>query len=261
MKRKTILRIFAGLLGFALIFFVLATANSALGNPISAMLAGRAARAHVAETYPGLDAEFERAVYDFKFGEYIVRVRSKTSPDTRFTLYCRRGEVRYDDYELRVGERRNTLDRLGEEYTTHVTPLVEGVGGLTAERITVFLEKSESTPPEVVLDMPFSKDLPLDYELMIGGAIDEATLARCAEILTELHQTMLKNNCRFSLYTLTLEGEGRSITVSGATPAQIESGELAALLERAAEQREPGTVDAKEADAPPPELVVHIREQ
>lgn len=52
MKRKTILRIFAGLLGFALIFFVLATANSALGNPISAMLASRAARAHVAETYP-----------------------------------------------------------------------------------------------------------------------------------------------------------------------------------------------------------------
>ena len=115
MKKKT-LKIIAAVTALAILAGLAWFANAMVGNPISKMLAERAAEKYLEGTYAGTDYYIERIVYSFKDGRYHVFVKSPTSIDTEFSLTITMlGELRLDTYED-VVEGFNTARRLEQEY-------------------------------------------------------------------------------------------------------------------------------------------------
>lgn len=91
------------ILFFAVAFF---------GNPISRVLANKAANNYLKTHYTELELEKERAFYNFKDAKYIVRLQDKNSPDSSFELiFDSLGRLKYDSY----GDRElNTFRRYVE---------------------------------------------------------------------------------------------------------------------------------------------------
>lgn len=78
------------ILFFAVAFF---------GNPISRVLANKAANDYLKTHYTDLELEKERAFYNFKDAKYIVRLQDKNSPDSQFALsFDSLGRLKYDSY-------------------------------------------------------------------------------------------------------------------------------------------------------------------
>lgn len=116
-SKNIALRIVAAALGLLILAGILFFSNSLVGNPASAFLANRGAKAYLAKQYPGNDFETEKASYNFKFSRYIVRVQSKSSGDTHFSLsFDGAGKLKNDDYPSYVESRFNTWSRLDSEY-------------------------------------------------------------------------------------------------------------------------------------------------
>ena len=109
MKRNIIIRIVSGILALTLIAGLLFVAGAFIGNPISLLIANRAAKDYVQENYAFLDLELEKAKYDFKTSNYWIRAISKTSKDTKFSIYYSNGKIIRDDYKSNVLSGFNTL--------------------------------------------------------------------------------------------------------------------------------------------------------
>ena len=103
-----------------LIFFAILIILSFFGNPISRIIADMAADKYLETHYTDLDLVRERAYYDFKDGNYVVRLWDMKSIDTKFNLeYDSFGKMKRDTYDERLFNtyRRyiNFLYDLGEE--------------------------------------------------------------------------------------------------------------------------------------------------
>ncbi len=108
----TLLVLLLGIVLFALLSFY--------GNPISKIMADKAADEYLKTHYRDLDLVHERAYYNFKDGTYVVELWDKNSVDTKFTLeYDSFGKMKRDTYDERLFNtfRRymGFLDDLGEE--------------------------------------------------------------------------------------------------------------------------------------------------
>ena len=115
MKKKT-LKIIAAVTALAILAGLAWFANAMVGNPISKMLAERAAVKHLEETYAGTDYYIERIAYSFKDGNYHVFIKSPSSIDTSFSLtFTMLGKLRLDTFDS-VLDGFNTARRLEEEY-------------------------------------------------------------------------------------------------------------------------------------------------
>lgn len=69
------------------------------GNPISRVLAKKAANDYLKTHYTELELEKERAFYNFKDAKYVVRLQDKNSPDSKFELsFDSLGRLKYDSY-------------------------------------------------------------------------------------------------------------------------------------------------------------------
>lgn len=211
---RTMLRIGAALLAFAIIGGLLWFANGLVGNPVSRLLANRAAKRYVAATYPELNLELEKAHFNFKSGDYYVHVTSPTSVDTHFTLHITPlGEVRYDDYAHRVADRFNTLERINGEYRKAVETILDGEdfpyrSYISYGEIAPYYEHKEFGPQYGIVQ----EDLVLDkaYDVMelakTAGHIvlyiedEEVTVDRAAEILLDIKHIM--DDERVSFYAI-----------------------------------------------------------
>ena len=117
MKKKT-LKIIAAVTAFAILAGIAWFANAMVGNPISKLLAERAAEKHLEDTYAGTDYYIERIAYSFKDGNYHVFIKSHSSIDTSFSLtFTMLGKLRLDTFDS-VLDGFNTARRLEEEYRT-----------------------------------------------------------------------------------------------------------------------------------------------
>jgi len=124
MKKKT-LKIIAAVTAFSILVGLAWFANAMVGNPISKMLAERAAEKHLEETYAGTDYYIERISYSFKDGKYHAFVKSPTSIDAEFSLTITMlGTIRLDTYED-VLDGFNTARRLEQEYRTLTDTIFE----------------------------------------------------------------------------------------------------------------------------------------
>ena len=72
------------------------------GNPISKIMADKAADEYLETHYRDLDLVHERAYYDFKDAKYVVRLWDKNSIDTKFSLeFDSFGKMKRDTYNER----------------------------------------------------------------------------------------------------------------------------------------------------------------
>ncbi len=99
------------ILFFAVAFF---------GNPISRVLANKAANDYLKTHYTELELEKEKAFYNFKDAKYVVRLQDKNSPDSQFALsFDSLGRLKYDSYgdrELNTFRRYvDFLNKLSDE--------------------------------------------------------------------------------------------------------------------------------------------------
>ena len=98
--KKKVLKIIALVIAIALIIGIAWVANGLNGNPISKMLAKKAANDYLEEHFPNTDYYIEELGFSFKFTGYYAHVRSDTSIDTQFTLHIDMiGNVFYDTYD------------------------------------------------------------------------------------------------------------------------------------------------------------------
>lgn len=104
----------------ALVAIILFFAVAFFGNPISRVLANKAANDYLKTHYTELELEKERAFYNFKDAKYVVRLQDKNSPDSRFELsFDSLGRLKYDSYgdrELNTFRRYvDFLNKLSDE--------------------------------------------------------------------------------------------------------------------------------------------------
>lgn len=115
MKKKA-LKTVALIVAIVLVAGICVVANALVGNPVSKILAQKAAASYLAENHPDTDYYIESVGYDFKFTEYHAHVCSESSMDTRFTLDIDMfGHVIYDTYE-NVANGFVTANRVEQEY-------------------------------------------------------------------------------------------------------------------------------------------------
>ncbi len=86
------------------------------GNPISKAIANSKIEAYIRDTYPDIDLEVSKTVYNFKFEEYVANVQSKESVDTTFSVHWDDEGIR-DSYDSEVIGRWNTYERLQREFS------------------------------------------------------------------------------------------------------------------------------------------------
>lgn len=230
-------RVISGLIAFLFIGGILSATNAFVGNPISAMLAKKAVERYVQENYHFLHLDLEKPVYNFKDETYVVRATAPHSIDTHFSIAYRDGDVVWDDYN-RVIDKFNTLERLAGEYSLIAKKIVKEELGYEDNRTFVlFADEVYENPSEIVqLNMPFTKELPLDVEVTISITEWDQTdisFEDVSDLFIKAHEAFLKENCNFSTYHLYIENRDMFITVNGVKPAQIESGKLALLLKEA----------------------------
>lgn len=90
-------------LAILLIFCAILIILSFFGNPISRIIADMAADKYLETHYTDLDLVHERAYYDFKDGNYVVRLWDMNSIDTNFNLeYDSFGKMKRDTYDERL---------------------------------------------------------------------------------------------------------------------------------------------------------------
>lgn len=234
--KNLLLRILAGTLAVILIIGILSITNAFVGNPLSRTIADREIKQYVQQNYAPLNLEIDKAVYNFKFNEYIATVKSRTSVDTHFQISYSDGKVQWDDYAFRVLGTSNTIDRLAAEYSALTRDLIVHELGYTQNKTRVMYDKEEydnSDNKKLTVDMRFDRELPLKAEVMISLDSIESSSEGIAKILTDAHQVFVDNRCHFSKYSLFVEQGDFLLMVNEVTPAHIEGGKLASLLEEA----------------------------
>lgn len=114
--KKKVLKIIALVIALTLIIGLAWTANSLVGNPISKMLAQKAANDYLEEHFPSTDYYIETLGFSFKFTGYYAHVRSESSIDTQFSLNINMiGKVFFDTYDS-VTRGFVTGERVNQEY-------------------------------------------------------------------------------------------------------------------------------------------------
>lgn len=123
---KRISKIAAFCLALALIAGVCSFANGLVGNPISKMLARRAAETYLKNEHSNTDYTIETVSYNFKDGGYYAHVISSSSMDGHFTLRISMlGKLRGNDYTARVENHGNVANRLYFEYREMVDSILK----------------------------------------------------------------------------------------------------------------------------------------
>lgn len=236
-KKTFTLRLIAGITAIALIIVILFITNSFVGNPISASLATKDINTYIKKNYSNLDLEIGKASYNFKFGKYYTKVKSRTNIDVQFTIYWKNGKVLRDNYESYVLSGYNTLSRFSSEYSVLATDILKDKFRDSLERVNVmYSDKSFEKHKDLLkLGMNFDKSLPLDAEITLNMNLKDASLKSIAEILSTVHNKLRDNDCIFTKYGIYTESEGMMIMVNEVTPFDIESGKLEELLINAEE--------------------------
>lgn len=228
--KKKVLKIIAFAIAIALILGICWVANGLNGNPISKMLAKKAANAYLAEHFPDTDYYIQELGFSFKFSNYYAHVRSETSMDTQFTLDIDMlGHVYFDTYES-VTAGFVTARRVEQEYRELTDQIFENPS---------FIYKSEiqygtlEIYPQEAFDAPHVTDIPeyalVQDELILDKIYDVRELGRqaghlivyidnqelsfenTANILLDIREIFDSANIPFYAIDLTLRTNGERI--------------------------------------------------
>lgn len=114
MKKKKVIIIVCIVLVLLLVpvYLVYASFN---GSIMKKYMVTKEAKTYVSKHFREEDFVVSKARYDFKLCGYFCNVQSKTSEDTRFSVYKWSNREMDDDYDLCVNKKENTIRRLAQE--------------------------------------------------------------------------------------------------------------------------------------------------
>lgn len=239
MKSK-VLKIGSGIIGFLLIGIILFVTNSFVGNPISKALANKSVKQYVEENYNQLNLQVDKPIYNFKFGNYTSKVKSKDSGDTYFSIYCGLdGKVVMDNYKENVLSGWNTFLRMDEEFRKFVEPLIQSKLPYDFDMVIAGLDKPEEEPGMLSLDMEFDiYNLPLEAYITIYIYTEDMSWDKVAKTTLELEELIEKNNLNVGKYTVVLnpitaksEKKGESLGIYDFPKELLKSENLPKVME------------------------------
>lgn len=232
--KKLITKILVGVVAVVAVVVIggiLFIGNAFWGNPISALSADKVIKQYVEDNYPLLDLNVEKAHYNFKLGEYMSMAQSEESIDTKFAIYSSGGKIVRDNYDGYVLSMFNTRRRLSDEYSAVVKTLVSQELGF--ENNTTMVWYYGDSTDILKLDMKFDKSLPINAKVTIRFELTDNSTEDIAKVLTDAHMVFVNNGFIFNEYGLYAENKEMYVSVHGVTAADIESGEIISLLEKA----------------------------
>ena len=170
------------------------------GNPISRLLADRAADKYIETHYKDLDLIHDRAHYNFKDGYYIVRLRDKNSEDTKFYLgfdsFARIKADTYDDILF------NTAIRLSDELNAYGEKLEKKYNFPYEISLTTVNDDLEE---KLILDQEFDfNNFKEDINAQAFGYTKNPNLEECFDALCDLQKIMDETSLKVTKYSIIL---------------------------------------------------------
>lgn len=168
------------------------------GNPISKILADKAADQYLETHHTDLDLERERAYYNFKDGTYDVRLRDKKSIDTMFNLsFDSFGKMKRDTFDDRLF---NTFCR----YMGFLDDVADEIAKDSGLDFVIWLRPDDDTDYReyLTLDQDFDKDnLPSKVTAGFKAYAEKPSLDDLMNGLKKVYEALKERNIAVSEYS------------------------------------------------------------
>lgn len=168
------------------------------GNPISKILADKAADEYLKTHYTDLDLVHERAYYNFKDGTYVVRLWDKNSIDTKFTLeFDSFGKMKRDTFDDRLF---NTFRR----YMGFLDDLADEIAKDSGIDFVIWLRPDDDIDYRdyLTLDQDFDKDnLPSKITADFKAYAEKPSLDDLMNGLKKVYEALKERNIAVSEYS------------------------------------------------------------
>lgn len=181
-----------------LLAIVLFIVLSFYGNPISKIMADKAADQYLETHHRDLDLVHERAYYDFKDGTYVVRLWDKNSIDTKFTLeFDSFGKMKRDTFDDRLF---NTFRR----YMGFLDDVADEIAKDSGLDFVIWLRPDDDTDYRdyLTLDQDFDADnLPSKVMAGFKTYAEKPSLEDLMNGLKKLYEALKERNIAVSTYS------------------------------------------------------------
>lgn len=193
-KSKIILNAVLTILLAIALFIVL----SFYGNPISKIMADKAADKYLETHHRDLDLVHERAYYNFKDGTYVVRLWDKNSIDTKFTLeFDSFGKMKRDTFDDRLF---NTFRR----YMGFLDDVADEIAKDSGLDFVIWLRPDDDTDYRdyLTLDQDFDADnLPSKVMAGFKTYAEKPSLEDLMNGLKKLYEALKERDIAVSTYS------------------------------------------------------------
>ena len=168
------------------------------GNPISKIMAEKAADQYLETHHRDLDLVHERAYYNFKDGTYVVELWDKNSIDTKFTLeYDSFGKMKRDTFDDRLF---NTFRR----YMGFLDDLADEIAKDSGLDFVIWLRPDDDTDYRdyLTLDQDFDRDnLPSKVTAGFKAYAEKPSLDDLMNGLKKVYEALKERNIAVSTYS------------------------------------------------------------
>ena len=168
------------------------------GNPISKIMADKAADQYLETHHRDLDLVHERAYYNFKDGTYVVELWDKNSIDTKFTLdFDSFGKMKRDTFDDRLF---NTFRR----YMGFLDDLADEVAKDSELDFVIWLRPDDDTDYRdyLTLDQDFDRDnLPSKITAGFKAYAEKPSLDDLMNGLKKVYEALKERNIAVSEYS------------------------------------------------------------
>ena len=153
-------------MGTFLLLWILAGANSLIGNPFDANKATKAIEGYVEHQYPKEDLKVKEATYVFETASYQSLIYHEENEDLNFSVSYQNGEIVDDTYESHVLSYFNTLKRLSAQYSILVNELLNEKFHLKENQSFVYYDFDAVDYMSKILElgMEFDETLPISAQ-------------------------------------------------------------------------------------------------
>lgn len=181
-----------------LLAIVLFIVLSFFGNPISKIMAEKAADKYLKTHYTDLDLVHERTYYNFKDGTYVVRLWDKHSIDTKFTLeFDSFGKMKRDTFDDRLF---NTFRR----YMGFLDDVADEIAKDSGLDFVIWLRPDDDTDYRdyLTLDQDFDADnLPSKVMAGFKTYAEKPSLEDLMNGLKKLYEALKERDIAVSTYS------------------------------------------------------------
>lgn len=181
-----------------LLAIVLFIVLSLFGNPISKIMAEKAADQYLETHHRDLDLVHERAYYNFKDGTYVVSLWDMKSIDTKFNLeFDSFGKMKRDTFDDRLF---NTLRR----YMGFLDDLADEIAKDSGLDFVIWLRPDDDTDYRdyLTLDQDFDRDnLPSKITAGFKAYAEKPSLDDLMNGLKKVYEALKERNIAVSTYS------------------------------------------------------------